>query len=217
MAAPFIEQAANLAVGIFQIPEVHAVCRAYRNTGRVHSFFNAVNAESAFVYIAFRMDKARIVWTGSHAGFAAHAFFVIDKNYSAALVDMAGAAWTAIHAGRIIAMIAAFATNLHVQGGVDSLCVIDNPVAIETLRNLILCLAGYDAIHAANTFLSIDDHAVTGHAYASSSSKVTKLTFIPVPPIRGSVAYFVISWASLAPLPKACLSPLEVCPNPWTM
>jgi hypothetical protein len=191
--------------------------RAHGNASRIHSFFDAVDAESTLIRIAFRMDKPRIVGTGSHAGFASYAFLMIDKNYTATLVYVTCAAWTAVNAGRIIAMIAALAANLHVECRVNSLCVIGDPVAIETLRDLVLCLAGHDAIHTAYALLCINNHGVASHGYTSSISKVTKLTFMPVPPIRGSVAYLVINWESLAPLPKACLSPLEVCPNPWTM
>ena len=188
MAASLSEQAGNLAVGVFQIAEMHAVCRAYRHTGRIQPSLDAMNTKSAFIRIPLRMNEARIIRTSCHAGFTAYAFFIMNKNDTAAFMYVTGAAGTAIDAGGIIAMIAAFAADFHERCRICSLRIIDNPVAIEALRNLILGLAGNDAIHAAYTSLYIDGHSITRHRYASPLSKVTKLTFIPVPPIKGSVA-----------------------------
>jgi hypothetical protein len=171
MAAPFIEQASYPAVGILQISEVHAVGRAYGNTSWIHPLFDAVNAESAFVHIALRMDKAGVIGTGSHAGFASHALFVMHKDHAAPFMDMTCATGTTINAGRIIAVVAAFAANLGDKSWINACRVIDNPVASEAFRDLILGLAGHDAVHAAHAFLRIYDHAITSHARPPRAQK----------------------------------------------
>jgi hypothetical protein len=122
-----------------------------------------MDAEGAFIHIAFRMNKPRVVRAGCHTGFASHAFFMIDKDYTAAVVDVTGSTGTAIYARWVLTMITAFAANLHVKRGVESLRVIRDPVAVETLWDLVLGLAGHDAIHAAHAFPGIDDHRVTCH------------------------------------------------------
>ena len=52
---------AHIAVGIIQIAEVHAFCRAHSHAGRLHSLPYPVNAESAFVDIAFWMRVTGII------------------------------------------------------------------------------------------------------------------------------------------------------------
>jgi hypothetical protein len=149
--ASFVEQSADLAVGIIQISEVHTVSRAYRHAGRIHSFLDTVNTEGALVRITFRMDKTCIVGASRHTGFAADAFLMIDEHDPASLVNVTGAAGTAIYARRIIAVIAAFAADLHMQGGVSPRRVIGYPIPIESVRHMVFGLAGYDAIHATDT------------------------------------------------------------------
>ena len=48
----------------------------------------------------------------------------------------------------------------------------------------------------------------------ASFTKVTKLLWMLVPPISGSVTYLVVSWAALAPFMYARVSILLVWPKP---
>lgn len=186
------------------------MCRAYRDTGRVHPLLHAVYAEGAFIRVPSGMYETCVIRTRGKTGLTADAFFGIDKNHAASFMDMAGPARTAIHAGRILTVVAPLAADLHNQGGKFSLRIVGDPVAIEAFRNLVFSFAGSNAVHAPDAFDRIDHHRIACHGYVPTGSIATKLTFMPVPPIKGSVAYCVISCASLAPLPKACFSPFEV-------
>jgi hypothetical protein len=217
MAASRAEQARNSAVRILKIAEMHAMRRTHGDAGGIQSFLHAVHAEGAFIRITLRMDEACIVRTRRHAGFSADAGFMMNEHHAAALMNMACACRAAVNTRRIPAMVAPLAADLREKRGESASRIIGYPVAIEAFRDLVFGFAGNHAIHASHTLSRIDDHSVTRHDSVSSGSNITKFTFMPVPPIRGSVAYCVISRASLAPFPKACRSPFDVWPKPWIM
>jgi len=60
-----------------------------------------VNAESAFISIAFRINKSCIVGAGRNARFTADALAMGDKDHSSGVVNMAGARWAAMDTRRI--------------------------------------------------------------------------------------------------------------------
>lgn len=209
----FTEKLAYLTFGIVKVSEVHAVGRADRDAGWILSLLHTVNTERALVGIAVRVNEAGIVGTGGKTGFAADTFIVIDEHHAAAFVDVTGSRWAAIHAGWVGAVVAALGADFHTEirkfpfhGGGD-------PIAAISFWDVIFCFACNDAIHTSYTSFGIDDHSISSHNY-SPVSKVTKLTFIPVPPMMGSVLYFVTKVASDAPLPKAFFIPLALWPNP---
>jgi len=210
MAASHLQKTADNTVRIFEISKIHAMCRADGNAGWIQALINAMKAKCAFVGIALRMNEAGIVRACGHTGFAANAFLMINKHNAAPLVHVACAARATVYARRVAAMIAAFRTDFSKELWKSSLRFVGDPVSIESFRHAVFGLTGGDTVHAPHTFHCVDHHCIARHDWDSSGSKVTKLTFMPVPPMRGSVAYRVISAASLAPTPKACLSPLEV-------
>lgn len=213
MVFSFVQKLAHFAIRIIKIPEIHAMRRAYRHASRVHAFFHAVNAECAFIYVTLRMNEPRVVRTRGNARLAPDAFIMIHEDHAAVIMNMACPGWAAINARWIVAVIASLGADLEMYVREFSFCVLRDPVAVKSFRHVVLRFACYNAIHTAYAFFGVNHHCQSCHAYASIS-KVTKLTFIAVPPIRGSVVYFVISPASLAPLPNARLSILELCPNP---
>jgi hypothetical protein len=163
MASPLIKQALDFAVGILQIAEMHAMRRANRNASGIHSLLDAMNAEGAFIRITVRMDKARVIGAGSQAGFASHAFFLVDKDHPAPFVYVAGTGRTTINTGWIIAMVAAFAANFSCEGRISPCCFVNDPITCESLRHLIFGFAGHDTVHASHAFFRIDYHAVASH------------------------------------------------------
>jgi len=55
------QQIVDPALRVVQVPEVHAVCRADRDAGRVLAVLHAVQAEGALVDVALRVHVARVV------------------------------------------------------------------------------------------------------------------------------------------------------------
>ncbi len=147
---------------------------------------DAMNAEGAFVRIAVGMNEARVVRAGGQARLAADAFIVRDQHHAAALMHMACAGRAAGNAGRIVAVIAALGADLELHRGIIPMHFFRDPVAAVAFRHAVLGFAGHDAIMAAHAPAGIDHHAIARHRQASVSM-VTKFTFMPVPPISGSV------------------------------
>jgi hypothetical protein len=130
---------------------------------------------------------------------------------------MAGAGRAASYAWGIFAVITALGADLEFKLRVGTIGNLHDPVAAVTYRNIIFGLAGHDAVAAANAFQGIDGHCVSHDTTSLSGfsvKNVTKLPLIPVPPIMGSIRTFVISLASLAPLPYARLRRLSAWPKP---
>lgn len=96
---------------IVNISKIHATCRTHRNTGRLHAFFDAMNAKSTFVRITFGMNKSRIVRTGGDTRLTTDAFVVIDKDHAAIIMNVTGPRRTTVNTRRIITMVASFASD----------------------------------------------------------------------------------------------------------
>ena len=206
MVLVFAEKFADLALWIVEISKVHTMGRANRYTGGVFPLLDTVNAERALVRVAIWVDEAGIVRTRCKTGFTTDTFIVVDENHATSLVNMTGACWAAIDAGWIRAVVTPLGANFHTEVREFPFHGRGNPVAAVAFWDVIFCFTCNDAIHASYTSFGINDHSVSSHNY-SPVSKVTKLTFIPVPPIMGSVLYLVTKVASDAPFPKAFFSP----------
>lgn len=106
-------------------------------------------------------------------------------------------------------MVATLAADLHAEVGELTGNFGGNPIAVKTFGNVVFGFTCNDAVHATNALFCINDHCESSHDYAALSM-VTKLMFIAVPPINGSMAYLVINWESLAPRPLAYFISLAV-------
>ena len=181
------EEAAHLGLGVVEVAEVHAVGGADRDAGRVLALLHAVDAEGALVGVALGVHVAGVVGAGGEAGLAADALLLRDEDDPAPLVDVARPGGAAGHAGRVVAVVAPLRLDRHRELRVAALRGGGDPVAVHPLRGLVLRLAGDDAVHAADAAARVDDHAEARHV-RPPCSRVTKLTFMPVPPMRGSVS-----------------------------
>ena len=181
-----VQQLAHLGLRIVQISEVHAVRGADGNAGRIEAALDAVDAEGTFVGIAVRMDEACVIWARRQTGFTADTFIVGHQHHAARLMHVAGAGRAAGDAGRIVTVIASLRTDLHLQRGKRAVDLFRDPVTAIALGNAIFGFAGHHSVVTTHTSPRIDNHGETGHRQ-TSVSRVTKFTFIPVPPINGSV------------------------------
>jgi hypothetical protein len=111
-----------------------------------------MDAEGTFVRVSLRMNKSGVIRTCGYAGFTAAALVMVDKHHSAAFMDVAGAAGTAIDARRIVAVVAALGTDFHVKVWVGPGRGVCQPVPVMSFGHLVLGLAGDDAIHAPDAF-----------------------------------------------------------------
>jgi len=192
-----VQKSAYFTIWIFNVAEIHTLRRANGNTSGVHAFFNSVNAECALIDVSVGMNKSCIIRTGCYTSFASNTNIMLYKNYSADIVNVTCTGWTAGYTRGIFTMIAALTPNLHCKFGEFSIYIIDYPIPVKSFGNVVFGFTGNNAIHTSHAFFCIYNHYKTSHY--PSATKVTKLTFIPVPPIIGSVLYFVISCESLAP------------------
>lgn len=203
-----------LAVRVLQVAERHATRRADRHARRLQALLDTVDTECALVRIPLRMDEAGVIRAGGDACFAAAALVMMHEHDAASFVNVAGAAGAAVNTRRMLTVIAPLAPDLHMQDRQCARGFVHDPVSVESFGDAVFRLASRDAIHASNAPGCVDDHPESRHAYASPVSKVTKFTFMPVPPISGSIVYLVINCESLAPFPYAKLNIFELCPNP---
>ncbi len=130
------EQLAHDAVRIIAIAEGHAFCRAHGHARGIESLLDAMNAERAFVRIAFGRNEARIIRARGDARFAAGAFVAIDQH-DAALGDMARAGWATAYARRVLAMIAALRANLPLQMRKRAAHVLHDSITAEAVGNMV--------------------------------------------------------------------------------
>lgn len=154
-----IQKHTHFAMRIIQITKIHAAGRANGHACRVEPLLHPVNAERALVCVSVRMDKSGVVRTGCNACLASDASLVVNQDNVAVVMDMAGSRGTTIDARRIVALVAALTSDLHMQCWKRPLRVIHNPIPVISLRNAIFRLAGHNAVHAANTLCRIDHHA----------------------------------------------------------
>jgi hypothetical protein len=216
MILPRCEKFAHLAVRVIEVAEVHAVSRTDGDTCRIQSFFNPMDTECAFISVSVWVNKACIVWTRGNTCFAANALIMGHKNNAAEIVYVTCPGRAAINTRRIIAMITPFSPDFHMKIRIFTAHILHNPIAVECFGNIVLGFASNNAVHAADAFFRIDHHSKACHNYPSTSM-VTKFTFMPVPPMSGSVSNRVINCESLAPFPNACFNPFAVWPNPCTI
>jgi len=167
MPFPRSEQIRNLAVRIVDVAKRHAARRAYGNTCRIETLFHAVNAERAFVSIAVGMNEPGVIRTCCDARLAADAQLFCHQDHASAVMNVTCPRRTSFDARRFVALIAAFRPDLHVERRPRSPDILDDPVPVVSLGDVVLRLACHDAVHAADAFGSVDDHGVAGTHWKS--------------------------------------------------
>jgi len=139
------------------------MCRANRYAGRIQSFGYPVHAERAFVCIPFGMDETSVVRARGQACFTSDAKIVVHLYCVPQHFHMTGARGTTMHTWWIVTVIAPFTSDFLIQVGKDTVGLRDDPVATKSFRNIVLCFAGHNAIHAANALSGVYHHAESCH------------------------------------------------------
>ena len=157
------KQLVDGAFRVVEVAEVHAVGRAHGDACRVQCFLDAVHAERALVGVTVGVREAGSVGTSRETRLAADALVGRDLDGLAPVLDVARARGAAVHARRVVAVMAALAADLHRQVRKRAADLGHEPVPAESLRHVVFRLAGHDAIHAPHALHGVDDHPEAWH------------------------------------------------------
>jgi hypothetical protein len=154
------EQATHLAQRILGVSEMHAAGRTDRDTRGIQTLLDPMNAESALVGIALRMNEAGVVGTGGETSLAADTLVFVDQDHAATLVNMTRTRRAAGYARGIGAVVAALRPQFQSQGGPLAVHRLGDPIATVAFGDVVLRLAGHDAVHTADAATCIYNHDI---------------------------------------------------------
>jgi hypothetical protein len=95
----------DFAIWIVQITEHSNPCHTGGHTGRLFPFFDKLDTESTFFYIAFLLNDPNIIGTGGNAILTANTFILIHKN-DPIFSFVGGPCGANLYTWRIVAMLA---------------------------------------------------------------------------------------------------------------
>ncbi len=154
------QQLADVAVRVVEVAEVHAVRRADGDARRIEPLLHPVDAERALVGVSVGMNEARVVRARrrcrpcSRCTCRRRRAPPCPRSWTwlapVGQHETHGGLSQWLHRSDRISMCSVGYVAAH---------VVRDPVPVESLRHVILRLAGHDAVHAADAPDRVDRHA----------------------------------------------------------
>lgn len=152
----------DLAVGVIQIPKHPHPGHTGRHAGRFFSFFNKLNAETAFLDVTLFFNDPNIVGTGRNAILTADAFIFVNQDDSI-FSFMGGPRGTDLHAGRVVAVLALNRQELTPIIWEGSIFPLLKVIVSLLFVEAVLVVTGHSTGMTPHTFRLIDHHSIPSH------------------------------------------------------